>query len=150
MKIGPITVNTKTAKAGMTVREVFVECTRTNSPGLPVCDDHARVTGRITVKHILKRYCLPEYLVEMATILGEQISSVQDMELMAKDLLDSRIDAYIQKPHASITSASSVIKALAMMEKIDTTYLLVVDDGKYQGVITMQSLCETILDFDSG
>ena len=145
MNLKQITVHTRVARAGMTVREVFEECTRTHTPGLPVCDDHGQVSGRVTLKHILKRFCLPEYLVEMAPILGEQISHVQDMDMMSPQLLDSRIDAYIQRPHASITSASSAIKALALMEKNDSSYLFVVDEGKYQGVVTLQSLTQAIL-----
>ena len=148
MKLKTITVHTSVVKAGMTVREVFEECTRANTPGLPVCDDHDRVTGRVTLKHILKRFCLPDYLVEMAPILGEQISHVQDIESLAEQLLDSRIEPFIQTPHASTTSASSAVKALALMEKIDTSYLFVIDEGSYQGVVTLQSLCKAILHCD--
>jgi CBS domain-containing protein len=144
MKLKTITVHTSVAKAGMTVREVFEECTRANTPGLPVCDDHDRVTGRVTLKYILKRSCLPDYLVEMAPILGEQISHVQNIESLAEQLLDSRIEPFIHHPHASTTSASSAVKALALMEKIDTSYLFVIDEGRYQGVVTLQSLCKAI------
>jgi predicted transcriptional regulator len=149
MKLKTITIHTRVIKAGMTVREVFEECTRANTPGLPVCDDHDRVTGRVTLKHILKRFCLPDYLVEMAPILGEQISHVQDIESLAEQLLDSRIELFIQTPHASTTSASSAIKALALMEKIDSSYLFVIDEGRYQGVVTIQSLSEIILNNDN-
>jgi predicted transcriptional regulator len=144
-----VTVQTRVAKAGMTVREVFEECTRMHVPGLPVCDDHDQVTGRVTLKHILKRFCLPDYLVEMAAILGEQISHVQDMDMMANQLLDDQIDTYIQIPHASTTSASSAVKALALMEKIDTSYLFVIDEGKYQGVVTLQNLSKAIPHLDN-
>jgi CBS domain-containing protein len=65
--------------------------------------------------------------------------------MLAEQLLESRIDAYIQRPHASITSASSAVKALALMEKLDTSYLFVIDEGKYQGVVTIQSLSKNIL-----
>jgi predicted transcriptional regulator len=148
MKLKTITVHTSVAKAGMTVREVFEECTRANTPGLPVCDDHGQVTGRITLKHILKRFCLPDYLVEMAPILGEQISHVQNIESLAEQLLDNRIEPFIQQPHASTTSASSTVKALALMEKNDTGYLFVIDEGSYQGVVTLQSLCKAIMHCD--
>jgi CBS domain-containing protein len=148
MKLKTITIHTRVVKAGMTVREVFEECTRANTPGLPVCDDHDRVTGRVTLKYILKRSCLPDYLVEMAPILGEQISHVQDIESLAKQLLDSRIEPYIQHPHSSTTSASSTVKAPALMEKIDTSYFFVIDEGRYRGVVTLQSLCKTILHYD--
>jgi CBS domain-containing protein len=149
MKLKTITVHTRVVKAGMTVREVFEECTRANTPGLPVCDDHDRVTGRVTLKHILKRFCLPDYLVEMAPILGEQISHVQNIESLAEQLLDSRIEPFIQIPHTSTTSASSAVKALALMEKNDSSYLFIIDEGRYQGVVTIQSLSEIILNNDN-
>ena len=148
MDLKSVTVSTGVARAGMTVRQVFEECIRTNTPGLPFYDDHGLVTGRVTLKYILKRHCLPEHLVEMANVLGEQISSVQEMEMLAKQLFDNRIDSYIQRPHASLTSTSSIIKALALMEKFDTGYLFVIDEGQYMGVVTLQNLSKTILHYD--
>ena len=148
MLLKQITIRTRVARAGMTVREVFEECNRVAAPGLPFCDADGQVSGRVTLKYILKECCLPDYLVEMASVLGEQISNVQDMEEQAGQMLKIPIDAYVQSRHASITSASSVIKALALMEKIDSSYLFVVDDGVYQGVVTLQSLSKAILDCD--
>jgi CBS domain-containing protein len=133
----------------MTVRQVFEECIRAHTPGLPFCDDQDLVSGRVTLKHILKRHYLSEYLVEMARVLGEQASDVEDMELLAKQLFDNRIDSYIQRPHASLTSTSSVIKAMALMEKLDTGYLFVIDEGQYMGVVTLHNLSKTILAYDN-
>ena len=149
MDLKSITVPTEVAKAGMTVRQVFEECTRVNSPGLPFCDEQGLVSGRVTLRHILKHHCLPEHLVEMAKVLGEQTSGVRDMEMLAEQLLDNRIDSCTQRPHASLTSASSVIKALALMEKLDTSYLFVIDEGQYMGLVTLQSLSKTILNYDN-
>jgi len=148
MNLKPVTVHTRVATAGMTVRQVFKECIRANVPGLPFCDDRGRVTGRVTLKYILKRHYLPDYLVEMVKVLGEQASEVEDMEMLAKQLFDNRIDAYIQPPHASLTPASSVIKALALMEKLDTGYLFVIDEGQYMGAVTLHNLSEAILACD--
>ena len=144
MKVEQVLIPTKVATAGMTVREVFRECSEANTPGLPFCDVSGRIIGRITVKNILKRSCLPEYLVETARILGEQISSVQDMEAIAKQLLKDPAELYIQAPHISITSASSAIKALAMMEHSDTSYIFVADQGQYKGVVTIHCLADKL------
>ena len=133
----------------MTVRQVFEECTRMNTPGLPFCDDHGLVCGRVTLKYILKRHFLPEHLVELAHVLGEQSSDVQEMEMLAKQLFDNRIESYKQRPHASLSSASSIIKALALMEKLDTSYLFVIDEGQYMGVVTLQGLSKKILHHDN-
>lgn len=149
MDLKSITVATGVARAGMTVRQIFEECIRAHTPGLPFCDDHGLVTGRVTLKYILKRQYLPEHLVAMARVLGEHESDVEDMELLAKQLFENRIDSYLQRPHASLTSASSIVKALALMEKLDTGYLFVIDEGQYTGVVTLQILSKAILQHDN-
>ena len=149
MNLEQLLIPTRVAKAGMTVREVFKECSQANTPGLPFCDANDLIIGRVTLKNILKSYCLPEYLVEMARVLGEQVSNVQDMEASAHQLLNNPVDLYLQEPHLSVTSASSVIKALAMMEQGDTGYIFVVDEGRYKGVVTMQSLARMLARHDN-
>ena len=149
MNLKSVMVPTEVASAGMTVRQVFEECLRVHTPGLPFCDDRGVVTGRVTLKYILKRQYLPEHLIEMARVLGENVSDVDDMQLLAKQLFENRIDSYLQRPHASLTSASSIIKALALMEKLDTGYLFVIDEGQYMGVVTLQILSKVILQYDS-
>ncbi len=144
MNLEQVLIPTKVAKAGMTVREVFRECTQANTPGLPFCDDCGLITGRVTLKNILKRSCLPEYVVAMVRVLGEQISSVQDMEAVAKQLLKKPAELYTQEPHISLTSASSAVKALAMMEHSDTSYIFVVDEGQYKGVVTIHCLASKL------
>jgi len=149
MDLKSVTVATAVATTGMTVRQVFEECIRANTPGLPFCDDHGLVTGRVTLKNILKHHCLPEHLVEMAHVLGEHVSDVEEMELLAKQLFDNRIDSYRQPPHASLSPASSLIKAMALMEKLDTSYLFIIDESQYLGVVTIQSLSRKFLHYDN-
>ena len=149
MNLKSVLVPTQVARAGMTVRQVFEECLRAHTPGLPFCDDHGLVTGRVTLKYILKRQYLPEHLVEMVRVLGENSSAVEDMELLAKELFENHIDSYLQRPHASLSSASSIVKALALMEKLDTGYLFVIDEGQYIGVVTLQILSKAILQHDN-
>ena len=144
MNLEQVLIPTKVAKAGMTVREVFKECARANTPGLPFCDHGGLITGRVTLKNILKKSCLPDYVVAMARILGEQISNVQDMEAVAKQLLNNPADLYAQEPHISLTSASSTVKALAMMAHSDTSYIFVVDKGQYKGVVTIHCLASKL------
>ena len=149
MNLKSVLVPTEVARAGMTVRQVFEECLRAHTPGLPFCDEHGLVTGRVTLKYILKRQYLPEHLVELVMVLGEQKNNIQEMETLGKQLFDSKIDSYLQRPHASITSTSSIIKALALMEKLDTGYLFVIDEGQYIGTVTLQILSKAILQHDN-
>ncbi len=144
MNVEQVLISTRVAKAGMTVREFFEECDRANTPGLPFCDAGEQIIGRVTLKNVLKHGCLPEYVVEMAHVLGEQLSNLQDMKAEAEQLLGSTVDQYKQEPHLSITSASSAVKALAMMEREDTSYIFVVDEGRYNGVVTIHRLASVL------
>ncbi len=149
MDVEKVMITTGVATAGMTVREVFAECSRANTPALPFCDANGSVIGRVTLKNILKKSCLPDYLVEMARVLGEQISGVQDMEVKAKEVLGKTIDAYVQEAHLSLSPGSSAVKALAMMEQSDTSYIYVVDAGRYQGVVTIHCLADALTTYDT-
>jgi len=128
----------------MMVREVFTECGRANIPALPFCTRSGRITGRVTLKNILKISCLPDYMVEAARILGEEMSCMEDVEAKARRLLDTPVEPYVQEPALSLSSDAPIIKALALMEQNDTSYLFVVDDGQYQGTVTIQCLAKML------
>ena len=144
MKLKQILIPTRVANAGTMVREVFMECGRANIPALPFCTKSGRIAGRITLKNILKISCLPDYMIESARILGEEMSCMEDVESKAKRLLDTPVDPYVQEPALSLSSDAPAIKALALMEQNDTSYLFIVDDGKYQGVVTIQCLAKML------
>jgi len=143
MKLKQILIPTKVAHHDMMVREVFTECGRANIPALPFCTRSGRITGRVTLKNVLKISCLPDYMVDSARILGEEMSCMEDVEAKAKRLLDTPVDPYVQEePALSLSSDAPVIKALAMMEQNDTSYLFVVDDGQYRGAVTIQAIAK--------
>jgi CBS domain-containing protein len=148
MNLDEILIPTKVAKAGMSVREVFSECIRANIPGIPFCDAQGRISGRVTLKNILKTSCLPEYMVELARVLGDQLSCMDDVQGKAKQLLNNPVDPYVQEPHVSLSSGSSAVKALAMMEQSDTSYIFVLDEGEYKGVVTIQGLARMLAQLD--
>lgn len=148
MKLKQILIPTKVANAGMTVREVFAECCRAHIPALPFCTKSGRITGRITLKNIMKCSCLPDYIIESARILGEEMSCMEDIEARAKQLLCVPVDPYVQEPALFLSPDAPAIKALAMMEQNDTSYLFVVDNGQYQGAVTIQSLAKMLIQLD--
>jgi CBS domain-containing protein len=144
MKLKQILTITKVASPGMTVRELFEECGKANIPALPFCTKSGRIRGRVTLKNILKVSCLPEYMIESARILGEEMFCMEDVEAKAKLLLDTPVDDYVQDPALTLSSEAPIIKALALMEQNDTSYLFVVDDGQYRGAVTIQCLAKVL------
>ena len=134
----------------MTVREFINECTRANTPGLPFTTRSGRISGRVTLKNIIKIYCLPDYIVESARILGDQLTCLDEVEAKTRQMMDHTVEDFIQEPHLSLGSDATAIKALAMMEQDDTSYIFVVDKGVYRGVVTIQSLARKLAALDQG
>ena len=148
MKLKQVLIPTKVANSGMTVREVFAECCKAHIPALPFCTKSGRIAGRVTLKNIMKCSCLPEYIIESARFLGEEMSCMEDIEVRAKQLLCVPVDPYVQEPALFLSSDAPAIKALAIMEQNDTSYLFVVDKGQYQGAVTIQSLAKMLIQLD--
>ena len=140
MDIQSVLLPTRIIRRGMIVRDVFLECGRSHVQALPYGEENGRIHGRVTLKHILLASCLPEYMVEMAMVLGNTASCVENAESKAREILCKPVDPFIQELPKTITPDAPLIKALAIMQKHDTSYIFVVDEGIYQGVITIQSL----------
>ncbi|MEJ1297614.1 MAG: CBS domain-containing protein [Candidatus Sedimenticola sp. (ex Thyasira tokunagai)] len=135
-------IETGVVRRGMLVRDVFAECGRTHVQALPVLSEKGKITGRVTLKSIMKFSCLPEYMVELAPLLGSFLSCVDNAEEKVNQVLCSQVDPYVLKAGTFIDPDAPAIKALAMMEKSDTSYLFVVAEGQYLGIITIQGIAE--------
>jgi len=133
-------IHTGVVRAGMLVRDVFAECGRSHVQALPFVDGSGRITGRVTLKNIMKFACLPEYMVEMAPLLGSFLSCVDHAEQKVKEVLCSPVDEYVREASQFIASDAPAIKALAIMEGSDTSYIFVVDEGEYKGIISIQGI----------
>ena len=148
MEIDSILIQTKVIRPGMVVRNLFLECGRAQVQSLPFVDEQGRLAGRITLKNVLRVSCLPEYMVEMASLLGPQLSCVENAEAKAREILCNPVEPYVQQMPKTIDSSGPLIKALAFMEKNDTSYIFVVDDGEYRGIITIQAIAAAMSELD--
>jgi CBS domain-containing protein len=73
---------------------------------------------------------------------------MDDMEAKAEQLMDNPVTPYVQEPHISVESNAPAVQALALMEQNDTSYIFVVDEGRYKGVITIQGLARILSQLD--
>ncbi len=135
------------AVPGMTVRELFEECSKARVAGLPFRDASGKIAGKASIRNILKEVCLPDFMVENAHILGDTLETLRFPEIEERKLLETRIDDFIFPDFAQITPASPLSKALARMEAHDTTYCFVIDaDHKYYGVLSIVHVAMRILE----
>jgi hypothetical protein len=148
MKLEQLLMPTRVAQAGMTVRDFFTECSGLCIPGLPFCTKSGRIKGRVTLKNILKTSFLPDYIVDSAMILGDELECTKEVEAQARQLLSMPVDPYVQEPHLSLSSDAAALKALALMEQNDTSYMFIVDEWQYRGVVTIQSLARAMFQLD--
>lgn len=133
-------VHTKVIEPGMLVRDLFLECGRAQVQALPYRDQSGRLAGRITLKNVLRVSCLPDHMVQLAPLLGAQLSCVDNAEAKAREILRNPVEPFVQPLPKTVESNAPLIKALAVMEQNDTSYIFVVDDGEYRGVITIQAI----------
>ncbi|MFW2440372.1 MAG: CBS domain-containing protein [Arenicellales bacterium] len=149
MKLENILIQTGVASPGMLVREAFTECVRAQVPAIPFRDDKGELTGRVSLRHTMKKTCLPDFMVEMAYVLGDDLSCVRNAEEKAVEVLGYTIDEFVMPKFYSLTTDISVIKVLAIMEKHNSSYLFIVDDGVYKGVVTTLAIAQRMVALDS-
>jgi len=143
--LGAIIVNTRVAHARATVGDVFEECVACNVSGLPYCDAEGRITGRVSLRHTLKKTCVPDYVVRGAHMLGDAIKAVRIPNEFVRELLDRPVEPFILREYASMPPGAPTIKALAIMEQLNTDYVFVVDGGKYLGIVTRRGIASLML-----
>lgn len=147
MNLTNYAVDTDIAVPGMTVRELFNACVKANVPGLPFRAANGKFVGKASIRYILRENCIPQFMVDTVSLLGDRIEGLKYPQIEEQELLNLRIDDYILDDFAAITPASPIAKALAVMEAHDTTYVFVIDaDQNYHGTVTIMHVASRILE----
>ena len=141
---------TRVARPGLRVRDVFRECLAAHVQALTYCDGAGRITGRVTLKHIVNSEIVPAHVAALAHVVGDRHAAFERMERRLPEIFGHRVDGYVQEPHPSIGSEAQLMKALTMMEHHDTSYLFVVDAGVYRGTLTIQGIAQWMVHFEDG
>ena len=97
---------TRVARPGMRVREVFRECLAAHVQALPYCDGSGRMTGRVTLKHIVNTEIVPAHVAALSHVVDDRHPAFERMERRVPAILDHRIEDYVQEPHPSIGSGT--------------------------------------------
>ncbi|MFK5891848.1 MAG: CBS domain-containing protein [Pseudomonadota bacterium] len=149
MNIQKVLIPTMIVRHGMIVKEVFTECGKLHVQALPYCNEKGVLSGKLTLKNIMKFSCLPEHMVELAHLLGNQMSCVENAEDKAREIICNPVEPYVREIGITISSQEPLIKAVAIMEKNDTSYIFVVDEGEYVGLVTIQSIAQVMSNLDN-
>jgi CBS domain-containing protein len=132
------------AHPGMQVIDVFKECVAKGVHGIPFCDESGVITGRITIRQVFRELCVPKDVVSGAHMLGDQIDHLDLPDIEKCQMLGQPVERFVQDSIPSLTLNSPVVKAIAIMEKFDSSYLFVID-GEYRGVVTRFGITRTLI-----
>jgi len=141
-----IVIPTGVVTCGTTVAEALAECVRCNVLGIPFVDKEGRIRGRFSIGHTFKLACTPDMLILNADLLGDQLDSFRIPDNQSAELLEMPVDKFILDKVVTIHSSSPCVKAVALMQKYKTTYLFVVDDDGYKGVVNVGGIAKRMLE----
>lgn len=145
MKLQDVIITTAVAYPGMGVADFFRECVRADIPGLPYREDGKGICGKISIRHVLKENCIPDFMVKHSHLLGDEIHHLVIPDDRIQEVLTLTIDNFILPVLAVATSETPIAKALAIMEKHDTTYLFIIDDGVYRGIVSIMGIAQSLM-----
>ncbi len=146
-------IPTSTMKTGDSVKDMFECCIQADVPALPYRDQDGLIQGFVSLKRVMGKDCLPNYLVELAGILHNDMNcTTQAMEKIHK-LFTRPVDDYVEKPFHFVASDTILIRAVALMEQHNTSFLFVADCADevdkshcdYKGIITRLSVAKKML-----
>jgi CBS domain-containing protein len=135
MILQEILIPTCVARPGMKVIDVFRECVAKGVHGIPFCNENDEITGRVSIRHVFREVCVPKDVVSGAHMLGDQIGHLDLPDIEKCQMLGLPAEQFVLDNIPSLTPNSPAIKAIAIMEKYNSSYLFVIDD-EYRGVVT--------------
>lgn len=138
---------TAVMRKGMSIRDFFEEAVRSNVPGLPFIDEHDRIVGRISVRDVFKHIAVPNSYLRLADALGDETDRLDMSEKRILDSLALPVETYLLDNIPSVSPASSLVKALAIMEAHNTHYIFLIEDGAYMGIITRMVIAHRLLEW---
>jgi len=145
MKLEHLSIATGVMRRGMTLRDFFEECVRCNVPGLPYVDDAERIVGRISIRDVYKHMAIPDHLIQVAHLLGDRTDQLDLPEMKVIETLALPVETYLLDNIPSVSPRSSIVKALAIMELFNTSYIFLIEDGEYRGLVTRMVIAHRML-----
>jgi CBS domain-containing protein len=148
MKLERLATMTGFMRHGMTLRDFFQETVRCNVPGLPFVNEHDQIVGRISIRDVYKSIAVPDNLLRIADAMGdgEQMSKLDLPEMEVLQTMASPVENYLLEKIPTVSPRSSVVKALALMEVHNSSYIFLIEDGVYEGVVTRMIIAERMLE----
>jgi len=79
--------------------------------------------------------------------MGDQTNKLDMSEQRILKRLARPVETYLLENIPCVSPASSLIKALAIMEAYNTHYIFLIEDEKYMGVVTRMVIANRLLEW---
>jgi predicted transcriptional regulator len=146
MKLERLATQTEYMKHGMTLRDFFQEAVRCNVPGLPYVDDNDQIVGRISIRDVYKRIAVPDSLLRIADAIGDNTDKLDLPEIKVLETMNLPVEDFLLENMPSVSPRSSIVKALALMEVHNSSYIFLIENGEYRGVVTRMVIAHRMLE----
>lgn len=145
MKLENLAITTRSMRKGDTLRDFFEECVQRNVPGLPYTDVQNEITGRLSIRDVYKRMAVPDNLLRVIDSLGDQTDRLDLPEMQVAEALRQPVETYLLDNIPTVSPRSSIVKTLTLMEAHNSSYIFLIDNGNYQGVVTRMTIARRML-----
>jgi CBS-domain-containing membrane protein len=146
MKLEHLAFATGVMRQGMTMRSFFEEAVRCNVPGLPYVDDQDRIIARISIRDVYKRIAVPDSLLRLADALGDSTDNLDLPEMKVMEMMQMPVEDFLLENMPTVSPRSPVVKALALMEVHNSSYVFLIEAGAYLGVVTRMVIAQRMVD----
>ena len=145
MKLERLATMTGCMRKGMSLRDFFEEAVRRKVPGLPFVDDQDRIVGRISIRDVYKRIAVPDSVLRVADAMGDQTDRLDLPEIKVIEAMKSPVETFLLENMPTVSPQSTIVKALALMEVYNTSYIFLIENGVYSGVVTRMEIAQRML-----
>lgn len=151
--IKEIVLPTATVQSGDSVQKFFELCSESDSPALPFRDKDGLIQGFVSLKRVMGKDCLPNYLVELAGILHNEMNCTTQAMEKIHALFQKPVEEYVELPFQYVNSDTILIRAVALMEQHSIDFLFVADGpdaqhSDYRGIISRLSVARKMLQLE--
>lgn len=146
MKLLKGIIETPVTRPGMLVGEALRLCVDAGVPGLPYVGADGTIQGRFSVRNTYLISTIRPDMIKGAHLIGHEALHLDLPKDHYRELFRQTVDSMILEDAACLSSSALITKAMALMEKFNSSYLFVIDDGRYRGVVTRLGLTRVLLE----
>ncbi len=139
-------VETPVTRPGMLIGDALRICVDKGVPGLPYVGTDGSILGRFSVRNTFLISSIPGDMIKHAHLIGNEALHLEHPKDHYRELFAQPIDDTILYDIAWLSSGAQITKAMALMEQFNSSYLFVIDDGQYRGVVTRLKLTRVLLE----